>query len=234
MSEDRVQHLKTVIERYLRDSGTTAHALSRKAGLNDRAVGQILEGRSRSPRGSTLISLAKAMDMPVQLLLDFGGDIQSEVELKENVLPSPEQASLVRPAGPVDVPVYGVGEGGADGFFEINIADGPIDYVERPSALAHTTRVFAFFVVGSSMEPVWEAGDKVYVVPGWPILTGSYVLITLEARKGDHPRALIKRFLRQDSDKVVLQQFNPYQEVEVERRQVRDMWRALHWRDLLK
>jgi transcriptional regulator with XRE-family HTH domain len=54
----------------MRNRGLTAASLSRKAGLNVRAVTDIFDGKAQSPRLSTVFKLAYALDVTVYELLD--------------------------------------------------------------------------------------------------------------------------------------------------------------------
>lgn len=57
----------------LKEKDTTAAALSRKAGLNLRAVTDIIDGRAQSPRLSTVYVLCQALDMSLEDMLDSSG-----------------------------------------------------------------------------------------------------------------------------------------------------------------
>ncbi|MDT8333020.1 S24 family peptidase [Roseomonas gilardii] len=197
---------------------------------NDSALKNILQGKSRAPRIDTLSKLARELDIPMP---------EVEAALNQELLPESNASLAVEvvppetrlPVGP-EVPVYGRAEGGEDGFFEVNLADAPLEYVERPAALASVKRLFAILVHGSSMEPVWVAGDVVYITPDRPVRLGDYVMVTLERGPGQQPAALLKRYVSQDDDRLILEQHNPYKQMSVPRRQVREFWRALHWREL--
>lgn len=56
------------IERRMRAAGMTQKGLALKAGLNETAVRDILQGRSKDPQLSTIISLARVLDCPVDAL----------------------------------------------------------------------------------------------------------------------------------------------------------------------
>jgi len=53
----------------MKDRGIDAATLSRKAGLNARAVKDIEEGRSQSPKLSTAVAIADALGMDITELL---------------------------------------------------------------------------------------------------------------------------------------------------------------------
>lgn len=65
------------------EKGLNASALSRKAGLNPRAVKDIEERRIQNPRVSTVMSLERALEMTPGTLL---GIIPSETEIDRSLL----------------------------------------------------------------------------------------------------------------------------------------------------
>lgn len=132
------------------------------------------------------------------------------------------------------VPVMGTAEAGDEGFFEINLVDEPVEHIDRPAVLADVAQgeLFAIRVHGESMEPIWEAGDEVFIVKSWPLKHRGYVVALIERGKGEHPRALLKQYVSRSNDRVHLRQFNPDKEVELPRKMVKEMWRALHWREI--
>lgn len=184
-------------------------------------------------RGNPPITEAEVM------ALGMPGKPQSDPDadfFEPNVLPAPgvtfPQPRRIHETA--KVPVMGTAEAGDEGFFEINLAEGPVEYIDRPAALIDVAQgeLFAIRVHGESMEPVWEAGDEVFIVKSWPLKHRGYVVATVERGKGEHPRALLKQYISRDNNRVHLRQFNPAKEVELPRRMVKDMWRALHWREI--
>ena len=112
-----------------------------------------------------------------------------------------------------DLPVLGRAQGGSDG--NIVMEDGAIDWAYRPTTLEGVTDAFAVLVTGDSMMPKYAVGDLVYVNPEKQPRKGRYVLVELEGHRG-----LVKQFDRWDNDILVLQQFNPAQEMRFSRSQV--------------
>jgi hypothetical protein len=129
------------------------------------------------------------------------------------------------------VAVMGTVSCGEDGQFEVNLTDGPIDYVQLPQKLVGVPGIIALFVAGESMAGVWSPGDTVYVSKKKPVTPGAYAVVQVEVGPGDPPAAYLKEYVRADNGKVVLRQYNPYMLKEIDRSQVREMWRALHWRE---
>ena len=230
------------IKAYLARTGESARALSLKVGPNPTLVRQIMEGRSRNPRGDTLKGLADALGVSIERLTSSGQAGSAAVLsldddfFQTNAVPAPD----VPPPQPrrvpetAKVPVMGTAEAGDDGFFEINLVEGPVEYIDRPAALADIAQgeLFAIRVHGDSMDPVWEAGDEVFIVKSYPLKHRGYVVALIENGKGSHPRAILKQFISRNDNMVHLRQFNPPKEVDLPRKMVKEMWRALHWREI--
>jgi phage repressor protein C with HTH and peptisase S24 domain len=111
-----------------------------------------------------------------------------------------------------DVPVLGHAECGSDGLF-IFKEGGPIDYVRRPPAHMNRKGIYCIYAQGSSMEPVYEAGDLIYVDPHCPPKAGRDVVIQLAPKgPGGEERYFLKRLVRRSGGKWRVKQFNPEKE----------------------
>jgi phage repressor protein C with HTH and peptisase S24 domain len=117
------------------------------------------------------------------------------------------------------IPVLGAGQGGSEGWFPWN--GEIVDYVSRPPHLAGATQAYAVYVVGSSMEPRYYAGELVHIHPGKPVTNGAFVLVQVRPEnEGEAPRAFMKRLLRRTATKITLEQFNPPKEIEIKAAEV--------------
>jgi SOS-response transcriptional repressor LexA len=124
------------------------------------------------------------------------------------------------------LPVYGAGQGGSEGFFPWN--GEIVDYVSRPPHLTGITQAYAVYVVGSSMEPRYYAGELVHIHPGRPIMPGAFVLVQLRSEaEGETPRAFIKRLGRRTATKVTFEQFNPPKEIDIKASEIHSMHRIV-------
>jgi phage repressor protein C with HTH and peptisase S24 domain len=223
--------LARAIVAYIKRTGTTARALSLQIG-DETTVRKVLNGNIKAPRAEAMAKLAEILGQSVQDLLGTTAP-PPHPELGEAVMPANDVPPPgPRVEGPLDIPVYGVAAAGADGAFVINLSDSPMDYAPRPMSLIRAQSVFAVTVQGDSMEPVWTSGDVVYCQGGRGYGPGDYVLIQIEAGPGEAPLSYLKRLVRFDDERIVLAQFNPPREIEVARSKVRQVFRALHWRDL--
>lgn len=119
-----------------------------------------------------------------------------------------------------DVPVLGHAECGSDGAFILN-EGGPIDYVRRPPGQMNRKGIYCIYAEGSSMEPVYEAGDLVYVDPHRPPKAGRDVVIQLAAKAPNgEERCFLKRLVRRSGGKLRVKQFNPEKELVLDEKDV--------------
>ena len=114
-----------------------------------------------------------------------------------------------RPDRQNKVPLLGSGQAGADGAFELNNGE-PIDYVDRPLALAGKARIYCIYVDGDSMEPAHMHGDLLFVDAARKPFPGRDAVIELIPDSDGAPaRAFIKRIVKLTPDYVELFEFKP-------------------------
>jgi len=154
-----------------------------------------------------------------------------EIQLKPSGLQGKFSATtrVVREPAPATsdkIPVLGAGQGGSEGWFPWN--GEIVDYVSRPPHLAGATQAYAVYVVGSSMEPRYYAGELVHIHPGKPVTTGSFVLVQVRPEsEGEAPRAFMKRLIRRTATKVTFEQFNPPKEIDIKTSDILSMHRIV-------
>lgn len=92
MSESEV--FRANLKRFREERGMAAAELSRQAGMNLRGVKDIEEGRSQSPKLSTIISLANALDVDVIELLSAKPRPRINRELEDFLSQYDEEAQV--------------------------------------------------------------------------------------------------------------------------------------------
>jgi len=107
-----------------------------------------------------------------------------------------------------DMPVFAAAEGGRG---EMVITTEAIDYTFRPEFLLHVKDAYAVLITGTSMEPRYEAGEKVYVHPKAPLMRDKDVILCSDPHGGDF-RASIKRLVRWTESQWYVRQYNPAKE----------------------
>lgn len=109
------------------------------------------------------------------------------------------------------IPVFGQAVGGVDGEFLMN---GSILYeVMAPPAISHISGAYAVQIAGESMYPRYEDGEIAYVDPKRRVKKGDYVIVQIRQEEHGPLLAYVKRFVRQNSIELVLEQFNPEKEL---------------------
>lgn len=167
----------------------------------------------------THASLTKLLNAAGVSLAQFegGGDlVQTEVRgtgmSAEDVTAAwrgPEQA---RP-----VPLVGSAFGGewGDGIemTELHVAE-VLDYLGRPPSVAADPEAYAVEIIGDSMAPRYEPGERVFVSPRSPVRINDDVIVQLKGNGEDQladrvTMVLIKRLVKRGPTFIELRQFNP-------------------------
>lgn len=202
--------LKTNLIREMGKRGFAAVPLAEKAGLGRTAVTDILGGRVKNPRQDTLRKLADALSISV-------------TELMTGEASEPVIERVTFSAKP-DLPVYASAQGGDGGM--VIVLD-PIEFVNRPDYLSNVQDAFAFYVIGDSMEPRYEQGERLFVHPKRPARVGSDVLIITKDGDGLEHAAMVKRLVSVSRDVVRVRQYNPPQEFDIDRSTIANMFKIM-------
>jgi len=109
------------------------------------------------------------------------------------------------------IPVYGHAVGGEDGEFPMNGTK--LFDVLCPPRLADIEGAYAVLVSGDSMYPRYMDGEIVYLDPTRRVRRGDFVVAQIMLDEFNIPHAFIKRFVKHDLKELVLEQFNPEQQL---------------------
>lgn len=109
------------------------------------------------------------------------------------------------------IPLYGTAVGGVDGQFELN--GNLMDRVKAPASLWTVKKAYAVRCAGESMEPRYEDGETIFVDPDRRVTRNDYVVAQIRAQEDGPPLAFVKKFVRWNSEVLVLNQFNPQKEL---------------------
>lgn len=101
-------------------------------------------------------------------------------------------------------PVYASAEGGPG---EILVSTDPAGWIPTPSPVERVAGAYGLYIVGTSMEPEFEAGDVALVNPHLPVIPGGTYIFYAE--KDGSARATIKRLRRATTDSWLVRQHNP-------------------------
>ncbi len=195
--------------------GWSQTELAERAGVSQQLISQIEKGDAGAGKES-LPLIATALGMPVE---DIDPDYWTEHPRVRGIQ---EAAKAATPAarGIGELPLHASARGG-DG--EMVIGDSLIGSERHP--LDGVPDAYAIYVVGDSMEPLFEQGDRILVNPHAPPAAGADVVLqTGQATETGERHAMVKRLLRSGSTEWQLEQFNPAKRFKVKRAQ----WPTCH------
>lgn len=117
-------------------------------------------------------------------------------------------------AGAKDIPIRGYGKGGQGGYF---IDQGSLlGFAYRPGMLEDVPDAYALELFDRSMEPALKHGHLALVHPRKTPLPGDDVVVVL-----NDGETLIKNLVRRTEKQLVLQQYNPPEELKIDTKRVR-------------
>lgn len=190
------------------------------------------------PGADRLTSIADVLGTTVEWLIHGPGELADRADLARSRVRSEVigggplgAADVRREFRPEDrlpaLPLYGSAFGGEYGAMddhveltELYLSD-VLEYLVRPDYLGADNQAYALKILGDSMAPRYEPGEKVAISPREPVAIGDDVIVQL--REGDDHRirlVLIKRLLRSNREFVELKQFNPERTFTVPRREI--------------
>lgn len=207
------------IRKGLEKPGKSQRGLALALGVDPTAVSRLLSGQRQ----------LKLHEVPkVEAYLFGSTELEPQKGTTQNgvssVTSSPAGVAFDRSLPPLRV--MGLVETGPDGWSLFN--GEVIDTIPRPSILAGAKDAYAVYIVGTSMEPRYFAGEAGFVHPGKPVTAGSFVLVQLKPKiEGDAPRAVLKRLVRRSGSKVVLEQYNPARTFDLKAEEILSMHRVV-------
>ena len=190
----RHEDIWRAIDTLAAEHGLSPSGLARRAGLDPTSFNiskrRSAEGKSRWPSTE---SLAK-------VFLATGAGMEDFTALVMGARAMPE----ARPKGRNRIPLIGMAQAGAEGFFDDGgyPAGAGWDEVELPSTA--DANAYALSIAGDSMEPVYRAGDSIFVSPAAPVRVGDRVV----ARAMDGA-VMAKLLSRRTASRIELTSLNP-------------------------
>lgn len=132
----------------------------------------------------------------------------------------PSEILGLEPANPDQtigkIPLYGAASAGPwNGAAAMSRA---IDHIGRPSFLMSQDNAYGVFVIGTSMEPRFRAGEILFVDPDAPVRQGCDVVVQLNT--DGELTAIAKQFKSMDDTQLRLHQLNPDEDLTISRDQV--------------
>jgi phage repressor protein C with HTH and peptisase S24 domain len=176
------------------ENGMSPSGLARRAGLDPTTFNpskrKMPDGRARWPGTE---SLAKVLDATGASL-----EVFSHLVAGERAIPSS------RTGAPRRIPLIGMAQAGADGFFDDGGYPVGVGWDEVSIPEVGDPHAYALEISGDSMEPVFRDGDMVVVSPAAPIRRGDRVVV--RTARGE---AMAKQLVRQSARRIELKSLNP-------------------------
>mgnify|MGYP001310902491 CR=1 FL=1 len=116
------------------------------------------------------------------------------------------------------IPILGQALGGEEGIFLFN--GEAVDWIVAPHALENVPGAYGVYVSGSSMEPRYFPGETLLVHPHKPVARGDFVVVQTKGDNETVPHGFVKQFVTWTPTRLILRQYNPDKEIEIERKDV--------------
>ncbi len=201
------------IDRLAAGFGYSPSGLAKKAGLDPTSFNKSKRvSPDGKPRWPSTESISRILSATGSTMTDFIGLIG--VDDQDNARRGPRQ-----------IPVIGLAKAGRKGFFDEDgyPAGNGWDDIPFPDKRDADTHTYALKVTGSSMEPLYRAGDLLIVSPGARIRRGDRVVV--KTRGGE---VMAKELAKQGPAKVELKSLNPdYENLSFSQNQISWMARIL-------
>lgn len=216
---EQMDRARKAIQALMDSRGMSGNALSKGAGLTESAFRAFMQGKTRGMNPRSFVALSEFLKVPVSDLL---GDTPPTAEPAKESTSIPV-ARIITDASKLvseqaDMPVYASAQGGGDGII-LDMAQ-IIEWVKTPAPLFGVKGAFGMYVIGDSMEPVYDQGDMLLIHPHKPVYKNDDVIVSMTSPDGGESRVLIKRLVKMTSDEVKLYQFNPSKEFSIPRSEV--------------
>ncbi len=212
--------LKEFVQTHLARTQRNPFEAAAIGGLERSFVNDILIEKKRTVSAKYAASLAMALGVEADEVFAAMG---VKTRLASAVTPIVEGRDLVTNTGR-DFPVYSAAEGGPG---ELIRTSDPVDWIPRPAPVQHVKTAYGQLVVGTSMEPEYEAGDTALVNPLLPLINGVTCIFYHEDSEGQ-ARATIKRLLRASTTTWHVRQWNPPPGMKTEFTLDRREWAIAH------
>ncbi|MDR7102966.1 S24 family peptidase [Croceicoccus sp. BE223] len=202
-----------------------------------------IERKGTMPGADRIRRIAEVLETTTDYLLgtvSTSEQVQSEVGIQDLGADARDLRRTPDRAEP-GIPLLGTGdcadlELGDDIHIERSSFDEDyhVRMIERPPSLRGARQAYAIYFQGSSMEPRFYAGEIGIVDPDRPAAPGDFVVVQLNNGEAEHVvSVLVKRLVRQTSQYVELEQFNPQTVFQLPRRKVARIHKIMPPTDLL-
>ncbi|WP_454813817.1 XRE family transcriptional regulator [Labrys neptuniae] len=230
MSEGDLQTIGERLRWARENAGMTQQVAADALGISKSAVSQ-WERNQTEPSTENLREAAKIYQVLLHWLMEGGSAIRDPSAIAatagegrrpplppRQVLPAPNASQIIPIAGDGRgaLPILGLARGGIEGRFLFN--GQVVDYRPMPSELANVPDAYGVYVDGESMKPRWKPGELLLIHPHLPPRREDDVLVQVFP-DDEHapPEGYVKEFRAWTPKKLILWQWNPPEEFEIDR-----------------
>jgi phage repressor protein C with HTH and peptisase S24 domain len=179
----------TALDRLAERAGLSPSGLARRAGLDpttfNRSKRITASGRERWPSTESLAKALAASETSIETFLQLIGDRAQAIQ---------------------SVPLIGIGQAGAAGYFDGGGFPTGKGWDEVALPAVHDDNAYALEISGDALRPAYRDGDIIVVSPGTPIRRGDRVVV--KTRGGE---VTVRELKRRTAKTLELQSFDPGQ-----------------------
>jgi phage repressor protein C with HTH and peptisase S24 domain len=197
--------------RYVREVllHVTQNEFAARLGITRGAVGNW--ERDKGIKRENLVLISEKIGVDYNWLSRGLGPAPTELSTKGRN-PQPNATVAIGTSGDwPSLPVYGQAVAGVHGEFPLN---GDVLYtLPAPPNLQDVSDAYGVRVSGDSMQPRYEDGEVVFVNPRLTARRGDYVVAQIQTEPAGPVQVFVKRFVRINTEELVLSQFDPPKEL---------------------
>ncbi|PWE57642.1 hypothetical protein DEM27_00040 [Metarhizobium album] len=214
--------MKNSIEKIRRSKKMSMEKLGAAIGTDASTINKIEKGRLE-PSGSRLQQIAAALSVSIDELI-VAPDVSTD---------SVPRVAQARTTSDVpQIPVMGSAAGSLlEGHFQIT--DGPVDYIDTPKTLENARGIYALYVDGLSMEPMFRHGEKIVVSEFRPPRVGDAVVVQERRAESGPLLASIGILETRNGEKVILRKLNPVGTITIPGKYVIAIHKVIEYSELL-
>ncbi len=236
MEETKVQR---VLKAHFKETGESQSAFARRAKIGGSALREIVAGRTRSPQGSTLLAIAKALQRPVNDLVDDSYPEAAEPDAVPGFSdePAPFQKAITFIE---DVPIFNDFASSFDlaiskeFSYDLEIGSKPLGYLPRHSRFAQLRDLFACYTNTNVMAPWRNIGEFVFATRELPAHVHAHVILQLDPDGPVKKPCLLRQLITRDSQNFTLRSYHPERRDEtIPTERIRALYRVIEWQQVL-
>lgn len=189
--------------------GLKLEQVAQAIGLSTSQISRIERGE-RQPRQIDVDKMLGLYGQATKSETDLPGKSKSEISAPFAIPEESEQR----------MPILGVANGGPDG--QLIFESEPIEFARTPDYLIGVRGAYAVYVQGESMVPRFKPGERLDIHPHKPARRGDDVVVQLFPETEEGPlEGYVKEYVTKTPTTLVLRQYNPVKEIEIDLRRVK-------------